>query len=382
MGQTEKTLIRAQRLVDYTSERLMRLCNATQLAEDASKIVTTYRKLLEPWGLTRMDVTSDWVSEISDDNTPVEFSVTLAEGKAEVRALIEAQGDEPTLSSYRTAGMEYTERLGQEFGADLERYHLLKDLFLPADMQGPFAVWHSVVFAAGKAPAFKAYFNPQAHGPENAEGLVREALERLGMPTAWASLSRSAVARGPILDELKYFALDLTAEEHARVKVYSRHHSASPADLERAASAAVSYVPGEATEFVTAMRGGPTRMDVRAPFTCSSFVGEQHERPASTTLYVPVCAYTRDDAEAKERVRRYLLSQGDSPRQYCNMLDGFANRALDAGVGMQSWIAFRRYQEKTRLTVYLGTEAKRVHAPGEVPAPTLDYSALLESCSA
>ncbi len=382
MGQTETLRIKAQRLVDYTSERLLELCRATQLTEESAKIVETYRSLVDPWGLTRLDAKSEWVSEISDDNTPVEFSVTLSEGKAEVRALLEAQGDEPTLASYRTAGMELTERLGREFGASLERYHLLKDLFLPSEMQGPFAIWHSVVFAAGKAPSFKAYFNPQARGPEQAEALVREALDRVGMPRAWASLQNSATRRGPVLDELKYFALDLSAEAHARVKVYARHHSASPKDLETAAAAAASYVPGEASEFVVAMRGGPDRLDVRAPFTCSSFVGEDHDRPASTTLYVPVCAYARDDSEARDRMRRYLKLKGVNPRQYCNMIDGYANRPLDAGVGMQSWMALRRYQDKARLTVYLGTEANRVHAPGEVPAPTLDYSGLLESRSA
>ncbi len=382
MIQTETVTIRAQRLVDYTSERLSALCNATQLTEEAAQIVATYRSLIEPWGDMRLDAKSEWVSEISDDNTPVEFSVTLSEGKTEVRVLLEAQGAEPTMAAYRRAGIELTERLGSEFGAYLERYHLLKDLFLPEEMHGPFSVWHSAVFASGKAPAFKAYFNPQAHGPENAVELTRLALDRLRMPRAWDSLARSATRRGPVLDELKYFALDLAEDAHARVKIYSRHHSASSEDLEIAASAAASYVPGEASEFVVAMRGGPDRLDVRAPFTCSSFVGEDHARPASTTLYVPVCAYVRDDAEARERMRRYLTLKGVNARQYCNMIDGFANRALDAGVGMQSWMALRRYQNKARLTVYLGTEANRVHAPGEVPAPTPDYSALLQSQSA
>src|SRR5690606_18722409 len=143
-----------------------------------------------------------------------------------------------------------------------------------------------------------------------------------------------------------------------------------------AASAAESYVPGEAVEFVRAMRGGDERLNARAPFTCSSFVGERAERPVATTLYVPVCAYARHDAEAKERVRRYMEEKGVDSRQYCALVDGFADRPLDAGVGMQSWIALRRYRGVARLTVYLGTEANHVYEPGEIPAPTEDMSGL------
>jgi hypothetical protein len=37
---------------------------------------------------------------------------------------------------------------------------------------------------------------------------------------------------------------------------------------------------------------------------------------------------------------------------------------------MQAWLATRRYGRESRFTVYLATEANRIHAPGVVPAPT------------
>jgi hypothetical protein len=46
------------------------------------------------------------------------------------------------------------------------------------------------------------------------------------------------------------------------------------------------------------------------------------------------------------------------------LLRDFSRRPLDAGVGMQRWIAFRRYEPTARLTVYLGTEAGCVYPPG------------------
>jgi hypothetical protein len=238
-------------------------------------------------------------------------------------------------------------------------------------------VWSSAVFRQKQPPAFKAYFNPNARGPENAHDLVEEALQRLGLGRAWRSLSEHILARGAKLDELKYFALDLTSEAQARVKIYVRHHAASPEELEFASVPAHSHVPGETLAFVRAMRGGRARLHARAAFTCSSFVGDTDERPAATTVYVPVCAYARDDERVRERVRAYLIEQGGDPALYDAILQSYANRSLDEGVGMQSWAALRRHDEQVRLTVYLATEANRVFAPGEVPAPTGDYSTLV-----
>jgi hypothetical protein len=43
---------------------------------------------------------------------------------------------------------------------------------------------------------------------------------------------------------------------------------------------------------------------------------------------------------------------------------------LESGVGMQSWVSYRRQLGKPRLTVYLSTESYRVYPPGSVPAST------------
>jgi hypothetical protein len=154
------------------------------------------------------------------------------------------------------------------------------------------------------------------------------------------------------------------------VKVYVRHHRATPVDLEIASGYSKSYLPGEALDFVRAMRGGDDHVELRAAASCSAFVAEGGPHPTSTTIYVPVCAYARDDLVVKARFHRYLTERGIDARRYGAIIDGYANRPLDAGVGMQSWIALRRHRGKARFTVYLATEANRVFAPGAVPAPT------------
>lgn len=366
------------RLADFATSRFKDLCLGAGYGRDTPAIVATLRSLLTACGEASVSSnTSDWVSEISDDNTPVEFSVAMAEGQAEVRVLFEPEGEAPTLPAYRAAGLEFNRRLEQEFGADLVRFREVQDLFLPEQMSGPFTVWSSAVFRQGRPPAFKAYFNPNAQGADNAPDLVQEALHRLGLGRAWPSLAQHILARGAKLDELKYFALDLSSEAQARVKVYVRHHAATPEELEFASVPAQSHVPGEALDFVRAMRGGHGRLNARAAFTCSSFSGDADDRPVATTVYVPVCAYARDDARVRERVRQYLVEQGGDPTLYDSVLAAYANRPLDAGVGMQSWVAMRRLDEQVRLTVYLATEANRVFEPGEVPAPTGDYSTLV-----
>ena len=365
----------AGRLVDYACVRLSMLCAAAGFGGDETeRVLRTFESLISPWAERPRSAGDEWASEISDDNTPIEFSVAIAEGGVDVRVLFEPQAERPVLADYRTVGLAFQERLEREFGANLHRYRQVQDLFLPAEMNGPFAVWSSAVFSRGQAPAFKAYLNPQARGPELAAELVQEGLARLGFSAAWDSLCDTVLRRGHELDELKYFALDLTNDAETRVKVYVRHHSATAEDLEFASSIAESYAEGETLGFVRALRGSGERLNERAPFTCSSFVGRTVERPVATTVYVPVCAYARDDAAVLERVRCYMRRQGFDSSRYEGIVNGFANRPLADGVGMQSWIALRRFGASARMTVYLATEARRIHAPGSIPAPTPDRS--------
>ena len=362
--------IEAMRLVDYAAERLRMLCEGAGYGAETERVVETFQSLILPWAEVPAGYRSGWQSDISDDHTPIEFSVAFADGCPEVRVLFEVQAEQPTLQAQREVGLAFAERLQREFGADLTRFREVEDLFLPADMAGTFSVWYSAVFPLSKAPQFKAYFNPQAQGPARAQALVEQALRRLGLPRSWPELTRTAMRRGPYLDELKYFALDLGATAEARVKVYVQHHLAKPEELEIACSAAHSYEPGEALRFTQAMAGGINTLVKRSPFTCSNFVSGRGAAPEATTLYVPVCAYAKDDSVVRERISTYLRKHAGESSAYEKLLEAFANRKLEVGTGLHSWAAFRRYQGSARFTVYLGTESREVFAPGAIPAAT------------
>jgi DMATS type aromatic prenyltransferase len=354
-------------LVDHVANRLLRFCEA--LSYDSELVVATFRDLVESWA-SRPASAFAWRSEISDDNTPIELSVAF-DRVPSLRILLEPQAHEPSLGAQRVAGLRFHERLASRFGADLARFDRVRDLFLPDVMQGAFAVWSSAVFTPSDAPSFKAYLNPNAQGRAAAPALVEEALARLGLPGAWTNLCEAATRRGPVLDEIKYFALDLSADAHARVKVYVHHHRATPTDLEAACTSSANYTTGAVRAFGRAMAGGDAPMSARAPFTCHSFTSERPER-ATVTAYVPVCAYAHDDAVVARRFIEHLDELGIDSSLYRHSVLATAPRSLEAGVGLQSWIALRQDRPRPRHTVYIATEARRLFPPGTVPAPSGD----------
>ena len=352
--------MQANRLADHVVDRIHSLCGPLEL--DAGPIVDCFCEVVAPW----LKTPDGWRSEIADDHTPLELSVTLDETSA-FRVLFEPQGDEPSLVRFKEAGIAFHELIEQQHGADLRRFRAVSDLFLPERPQGTFAIWSSLVFSAHAPTLFKAYLNPNAQGRAHAPALVDEALRRFAIRPRLSAATR----RGPHLDELKYFALDLGADAHARVKVYVHHHGATAADLEVACEGARNHAPGSVLEFARAMRGGDQPMLARAPFTCHAF-DSARPNEASVTAYVPICAYAPHDAAAVERVSDYLSSSGLDPQRYRAVVNAAARRPLDAATGLQSWIALRHAPGTPRLTVYLATEAGRVYDAGSVPAPTRD----------
>lgn len=366
-------------LVEQLAQRLDRLADALDLGSDCrADVRDVFRHVVVPWSRLGLDTGSRdraWFSEISDDNTPVEFSITLSPEGSEVRVLFEPQGEEQSLASHRAAALAMHEMLAADYGADLTRFDRVRDLFLPSEISGPFALWSAVVFARGKPPSFKAYFNPQSRGASRAPALVEEALRRLGMPRAWSHVTACMTCRGPHLDELKYFALDLSEAPLSRVKVYVRHHDSTPADLEHSARSAGESRPGEVARFARAVSGDAERFTRRATFSCAAFVEGSDSAPAATTHYIPVCAYAENDAVVEARVSKFLEEVGLEVAPYRRMLHSFANRPLDAGVGMQSWVALRRWDDVPRLTVYLGSESRTVFPTGSVPASTNEHLA-------
>jgi DMATS type aromatic prenyltransferase len=345
-------------------ERLERLCQAVGLADKSAPICRLFTRMIAPWGEDPVGRTPRWPSDIGDDHSPYEFSVSFG-GAPELRILVEAMGRPATLASNRDAALALTDLLARECEADRRRLDAIQDLFLPEQPQGQFVIWHAVSFWPDRGPEVKVYFNPQCRGRHLAPALIEEALVRLGFAKAYGQIARTAGLRGPWLDEYKYLSVDLAAHAAARVKVYVRHHRPTFDDLERAASAASSYRPGEVTAFTREITGieGDT-IDARPLATCHNFLAECGERPVVATTHVPVSAYAGNDEIAAERIARGLGRFGLPEETYRKVLAASAWRPLSDGIGMQSYASFKRHGDRVKVTVYFPPE---LYAPGRQP---------------
>ena len=353
-------------LGDHVASRLAALCGPLKL--DAARVVATTRNLIAPWADVPAHALSAWPSEISDDNTPIEFSVAFARNESALRILFEPQAMTPAIAAFRLAGLAFLDRLESSFAVDLSRFRRVQDLFLPEHMQGRFALWCSAVFDKHEQPSFKAYLNPQAQGTGASQQIVEEALARLGLHAAWTTIREVAMRRG-VLDEVKYVALDLEPHRAARINIYVHHHDATAAELDAACRRSQNCRSGDVVAFARALRGSEEPMRARAPLTCHALTSEAPEH-ITTTAYVPVCAYARDDGAVCARFTRYLEDAGLNTLLYHRIVAAASIRRLEIGVGMQSWIALRPNGDEPRFAVHVATEANRIHEVGTVPAPS------------
>jgi DMATS type aromatic prenyltransferase len=367
VNQDHRREIASLSFADFGADRLSRLCHAVGSKEQARDAAGVFRQMLAPWGERAVGAQPRWPSDIVDDHTPFELSISLGGSRPEVRVLVEAQGETPTLRAQQQAGRALSARLERDFGADLGRLRRVEDLFLPADPRGDFALWHAASFRGGRPIDSKVYLNLQARGRPLAPALAEEALVRLGMSRAWPSFARIAASRGFDADELLYFSLDLSARPDARVKIYVRHHRATARELEAALALAPQYEPGHAARMIHALGGGEGPFTARALVTCFSYVEGDLERPSEATLYFPIGGYVAHDLEATARISLYLKEIGVSTSAYEAAIEAVAWRPLDRGVGLQSYVSLRHEQGQPRLTMYFGPEAYSTQPPRTAP---------------
>ncbi len=360
VGFDAEKLVPTQTYVECGIEKLTALCHSVGLGDKLEQITEIFRTLTSSWGETAVGATSAWQSDVSDDGAPFEFSIAFDSKKAELRVLVEAQGAEQNLQSNWQAGLELNQQLADKYHISLDRFQEISDLFAPTNSTAKFSIWHSACFYPDKEPAFKLYLNPQAQSQSKAAAIVEESLVRLGFDRVWLTLAETAAQRGPDKDEFIYFSLDLAAHAQARVKVYLRHHDATPAELESALSAARNYVAGDAIEFCQAMAPGQNSFARKPAITCFSLTEGDDSFPSNGTFYLPISNYASDDRVVCDRLS-YYLTEHDLPASiYNSSLQSFARRSLDTEIGMQSYTSFRREQEQIRVAVYLTPEINPV----------------------
>jgi DMATS type aromatic prenyltransferase len=349
---------RSLTLFDEGTATFERLTTALELGDDPGALFAT---LIAPLKESRLGQAPAWPSDISDDHTPFELSVALSGRGAEARCLFEAKGDLPDVAARAAAARALNQWLERRYSLDLSRLAAIEDLFLPPTPHGNWAMWHAVAFAKGRAPEFRVYLNPHAGGPGRAGAIVEEALGRLGFDGAFATLLTHALRRGPELDDLRYFSLDLTPAE-ARVKMYVFHQDADAPLLEEAARAAHNFVAGEVSDFCRAMAGpGPWR--ARPIATCYAFTAADRTRPLTSTVHVPIRAYAPDDRIAAKRLLAYADHRAVGPANLQAAIDAVAHRPLSAGSGLITYASMRAESNRPRLTAYLAVECYATDPP-------------------
>ncbi|GGS18373.1 prenyltransferase [Streptomyces humidus] len=349
-------------------------------AADTEGYARTLVEALGPVARRSLELPPPSRSFLSDDHTPVEFSVSCEPGAApSLRVLLEPGAGEHDLTGNGRTGLRVLREMGRRWGFTTDRLDELEDLFFPPSPRGPLALWCALELRPGGVPKVKAYLNPAASGAGRAAATVRKALKRLGHGKAFASLPES--------DRPLFFALDLGDWAEPRVKVYLAHDELSateagalsrmddgpdPAEIEEFFRIAAGQDTGVAAggleagaEDVRAAEEGRGPRVVRRPVqTCHAFTDTGSGLPSGFTLYVPVRDYARHDGEALARATTLLGRYGLDPSPVLRASTAVGARQPEDGVGLVAYLGLAHQRGRPpRITTYISSEAYEVRPP-------------------
>lgn len=346
-------------------ERLSSLWRATLQRELPGEVRDAFLDMMSPWGLAPRQQTPAWPSAVTEDHTPFAFSAVLGGATPELHVVVEAQGAQPSFSSNAAAGLALNQVLARR-GADLSAFDKIKDLFLPSESSARFAIWHTAVFAPGKAPTFGVVLNPQVKGEEWAYAVAEEAMDRLGFTRSWPYVTDVAHRCTP-RDEIRTFSLSLSSEPQVELQVH--HHEASSEDLERSARTTPGYAAGTVTEFCKSLAGGTGPFIT--PFATRISFSSKQRTPVTCKFELPLRTFVEHDRAARERLQSYLGKKGLTAAAYEQALEAAARRPLDSAKGLVASVSLD-LQDRKQLTLHLAPQlfaATPAGAPDLSPPP-------------
>ncbi|GAP85236.1 putative tryptophanase [Rosellinia necatrix] len=346
----------SQSYIDEAKRQIFSLCRAVAV-DDTRKdqLASAVELTMSDWGKSRIPEeidTSGWVSHVSNDHSPFEYSVVLDQstGEAEVRFLVEGQlsggrGDGDFLPQLQEKALQLTREIAGNYSAtvSLDRFDLVRDLFMPAKPEGKFSAWHSYA-ASQKGPEWKVYFNPSAvPGRDKTLVATRTALERLGMGDTWRLVEDTLSPSESVV----YISLDLCSDaDHARVKVYISHTSATAQAIAQKHVALSPHADAyEVQRFCEAMAGGSLGSYTGKPLlSCFAFT-TRAPRQAEGTVHFPIDGYAADDDEAVRRVEQYLAAVGTAPlykQRYRRIIGAMQRKLPHRRPCIQSWVSLKQ----------------------------------------
>ncbi|WP_149829866.1 tryptophanase [Streptomyces tailanensis] len=363
----------AQTLGGLVTGQLLRLCQVSGLERsDAETYAHVLTDSLGAVAERPLDLPPPSRSFLSDDSTPVEFSLSFApDAPPTPRVLLEPGCGADNLRENGRTGLRVVRSMARRWGFATDQLDVLEDLFFPPDPEGPLGLWIALELRPGGIPKAKVYLNPAAAGSTRAAETVREALDRLGHRHSFDSI--------PPADDYPFFALDLGDWEAPRVKIYATHHGL-PATAAGGLCRMESGPDGETLEEFLRLAGGfdegtensraplEARFDRRPILSCHSFT-RTVGGPTGFTLHVPVRDYARNDREALKRARAVFGRHGLNAAVLDRSLAAVTSRPLRDGVGLIAYVALAHEQGRpARVTTYISSEAYEVRPPN-TPLP-------------
>ncbi|MGW1005635.1 tryptophan dimethylallyltransferase family protein [Streptomyces sp. NPDC002520] len=364
----------ADTLGGHSVRQLLRLCETSGLSDDdATAYADTLLDALSTVAQRPLDLPPPSLSFLSDDHSPVEFSLSFLPDEAPtLRVLLEPGYGAGTLAQNGRAGLRFLREAAVRWNFSTDQVDKLEDLFFPDSPEGPLALWCALELRPGGVPKVKVYLNPAASGPDRTVDTVREALDRLGHRKAFDAL--------PEADRPLFFALDLGDWDEPRVKVYLAHHDLSAAEAGGLSRMAGGPPAAQTEEFFRIAAGlvpglgadgdQDERLTRRPVQSCHAFTETRTGLPSGFTLYVPVRDYARHDGEALARATALLEDQGIDATPLRHALSAVTPRRLEDGVGLIAYLSVAHQAGRPpRVSVYVSSEAYRVRPPAPRPLP-------------
>ncbi len=338
-------------LVQFCENKLAAVCEHTSFAARKDEILSLYRDLSSSWGARRVNERPPW-SGVDCDLTPFEISIAVSPaGEDELRFLIEPQGEPPCPATYWTATRALFDVLERKWGANLARLHLLEDLIEPTigtvpDEEGASWTCYGAVFR-GQQRGFKLWFSPDCKGVTETNTVCREVMSRLGLACAWHWTNEKLPETASLL-----FGLELGDGPDARVKLYVRIKDPDFEKVERVASLATRYVPGDLATFWASL--GWSEFPIMRTHTVALHFVAGAPAPVSCALQFATFPFLPNDALVRRCIRASLRHYGISGHFYDATLGALAGQSdLESEALLHSWVTFQREKHGgPRLAVY------------------------------
>ncbi len=291
-------------------------------------------------------------SGMTDDCTPVEWSVAFRAGEPDLRVLLEAQDEPASVRAYWEAGQRLTE-LAVDLGADDALLRVMAPSFEPTTQDAFAAAYHGFEFQHNGTTRTKVYLNPATAGDRWTVAL--DALHAVGLDGQARAL---VAAVGPL--DLPLVAVDLEPVDRARVKLYLR--SPSLVAFEAVASRCDPPCAADYRPFVRSLYG-EERL-ARPPFVALHLAAAGDVPPVRAVLSLPVFEMGDAAPPASDRIASLLASHGLDEAVYLRCVERLGE-VRPEGVpdvlgpyGLHSWVSFQREHDGTpRITVYFRLRA-------------------------